>query len=457
MPEMSQEQVSQLRSLAEQFAVPRGGEVKVCLGSGGSAAVFKYAEAGSTLALKVYDPSFFDEKDGPAERHRIELQRALIGHNCRTLVKVNSIDFALNTCFIAMQYVEGIELSKCLNKVPRHRILDLIHQLALALKFLYEKNLVHRDIKPHNIMVSDDFAELTLIDLGVVRELDSKDDYAGTDHGVRKPFIATAQYSSPEYLFRLVAPSPDLWLGLTYYQIGGVLHDLIVCKPMFFEEIASENRYVVAMAVLSTRPSFETVTDVDIALKSLATRCLSKELKTRLSTVSWNDFSPSVSPAERLRSRLNLLRDSDAVKIELEKSQLAITRRNFFASIVREFKLQFREEFEEVLCEEITTSVPDGSVFLTIALQRIPMAVDLSMRIAWGEEGEDGTLLVSGYCREDDGRCCYREPEKPISSVSESALNALIMVHDLKNFMADALVKAMDVHAAGEGVSGCAV
>jgi serine/threonine protein kinase len=71
----------------------------------------------------------------------------------------------------------------------------------------------------------DEFKRLVLLDLGVLRPI------AGstlTDANGIQAFVGTLQYSSPEFLLRQEEESLDGWRSLTFYQIGGVLHDLIM-------------------------------------------------------------------------------------------------------------------------------------------------------------------------------------------------------------------------------------
>ena len=225
------------------------------------------------VALKVYVPSYLSGTGGAAERHRIELQRKLIGHDCSSLIGYRSIAFEESTCFIEMEFLPWQDMSRCLKEIPREAIAPLTQQLVEAVQFLDAAGLVHRDIKPANVLVSPEFDRLVVIDLGVVRETSNEEDRSdGTDHGVLRPFIATAQYSSPEYLFRTTAPSPDLWHALTIYQIGGVLHDLIARRPLFDEEVQTGNRYAVAFAVQQRMPSLDAFSDVATGLRTLRDR-----------------------------------------------------------------------------------------------------------------------------------------------------------------------------------------
>ncbi|MNV16461.1 Serine/threonine-protein kinase pkn5 [compost metagenome] len=221
------------------------------------------------------------------------MQRRLMDHRCPSLIQTYFAGESQDTAIVEMEFNDWPQLSKRLGDVPDYAIGRLMAQLVDAVKYLEGMNIVHRDIKPENIHVSADFQELKLLDLGVAREFDNSDenDAGITDTGVRRPFLATAQYSSPEYLFRLDQPTDKLWKGLNFYQVGAVLHDLIKKEPLFNHEMLLENRWLVARAVLTKHPSFsDTDTNRLTAEKALALRCLAKDLDTRLSLVSWEEF-----------------------------------------------------------------------------------------------------------------------------------------------------------------------
>ncbi|QYG02510.1 protein kinase [Massilia sp. NP310] len=463
MSEMSPELLEQMRVLAEEYIQPHGGTLDACLGSGGSAAVFKWRRGDAVLALKVYDPTFFDEEDGPAERQRIELQAALIGHECPQLVGIESVEFAFGTCFMCMQFVPGKELSKCLAEVPRDKIWSLIGQLSDALIFLDKRNLVHRDIKPHNIMVSEDFSTLTLIDLGVVRETNTAGDYAGTDHGRRRPFIATAQYSSPEYLFRLVEPSPDFWRGLTFYQVGGVLHDLIMRRALFQDEVSSANRYIVAMAVLRKTPALNPDDIVETSLRALAARCLTKDLSQRLKLVTWADFRPnSTSAADRLQQRLQKLSVAYAgpAEIELEKNRLRMTRQQCVSQLLTETRSQVKEQFEEVYCERVSNDVPDSAGLLTIRVPQVGIFVDISIQVNWPEDPTplQGLVTVHAFARTETTVAAFHAPKNTICALDAESMDLSLPIFNLRDFIANAVLNALDIGDSGQlNEHGCSL
>ena len=246
-------------------------------------------------AIKVYDPRFLTDTNAPAEQRRLALQQSLIGHNCTPLVQIYAIQEDLDTAFVEMEFVEYPQLKAILKDVPDEKIGVLMAQLVEAIRFLEGMNIVHRDIKPENIHVSEDFNHLKLIDLGIVREISRKEDdddgADSTDHGHRRQFIATAQYSSPEYLFRLDEPSPEIWKALSVYQAGAVLYDLIAKEPLFRAEVEMGNKFLVARAVLTKTPRFADADPARLfAAKALAQRCLTKDPSARLAMVSWDDY-----------------------------------------------------------------------------------------------------------------------------------------------------------------------
>lgn len=310
MPALDQQVIEDVTARLHAYLKKRGGYTPPkYLASGGSAAIFQSEGSAGLRAFKVFDPKFFDSDSGEAERRRLEIQRRLIGHECTSLVQTYRVEEAEGTAFMEMELVPWPDLNATLATVPDEHVAVLLKQLVEAARFLEEQGIVHRDIKPENIKISPDFKSLKLLDLGVARDIEAPDetDAAITDHGNKRPFLATAQYSSPEYLFRLDEPSPKLWKGLNFYQIGAVLHDLIMKVPLFHLEMSAGNRWLVTKAVLMKAPSFTDGAAERLAeLKALAARCLVKDLETRLQIVRWEDFLlvGSFDPLSSLRGRL---------------------------------------------------------------------------------------------------------------------------------------------------------
>ncbi|WP_339453104.1 serine/threonine protein kinase [Pseudomonas sp. JAI120] len=329
MPDLSQDTIDDLSErLAMLLGEKSGYHSPHYLAAGGSAAVYRVETPEGPRAFKVFDPRFVSNEEGSKERHRLTLQERLIGHNCENLVQTYNIELKHDTAFIEMEFIAWPQLKEVLAEIPDEAISSLIAQLITAVRFLESLNIVHRDIKPENIHITRDFKSLKLLDLGVVREFDPGPEADETDHGALRVFLATAQYSPPEYLFRLDPPSEELWKALNFYQVGAVLHDLIMKEPIFQAEMATGNRWLVAKAVLLKQPTFVDGTPGRLAkLKSLATKCLTKDMQTRLQIVCWNDFKDSeTNPMITLRDRLKTRHTS----IETRHSRELIFQRDNF-------------------------------------------------------------------------------------------------------------------------------
>ena len=180
-----------------------------------------------------------------------------------------------------MERAPGTELEKRLKDVPRAKIRQIVDQVTRAAIFLRGKGLCHRDIKAANVFISDDFNHCTLLDISVIRNVTDPIG-VGTDQDGQLPIVATARYSPPEYLFRLLEPGPELWHALNVYQLGALLHDLIMREPLFQAEYleSTENRYRFAWIVATVDPIVQ-ADDADRDLMLTARRALDKKWQRR--------------------------------------------------------------------------------------------------------------------------------------------------------------------------------
>lgn len=258
-------------------------------GRGGTAPVFTLGTPSGDKALKIYDREFSSGQKGAIERKRIDQQIALGAHACPYVVQVFEGGVFEDRLFVLMSKAPGGELEKRLPDVPRNRIRSILDQITQGVMFLRSKGICHRDIKSANVFISDDYCHATLLDLSVMRDIHDPVGI-GTDHDGQLPVVATARYSPPEYLFRLIEPGSELWHALDVYQLGGLLHDLIMKRALFEEEYSrsKENRYRFAWAVATATPTVH-ADDVDQDLVFIARRALDKNWEKR-SKLKLDDF-----------------------------------------------------------------------------------------------------------------------------------------------------------------------
>lgn len=277
---------------------------------GKSALIVKAIRNGEVAALKVFDPDLVERFGRDTQLSRIERERSLIGKSHPNLIEIkDGGDCGITDyLFVVMAYLPYDNLAKLLAPVPRDRIFPIISQIAQAAKFLEDMELVHRDIKPENIAISSDFQHATLMDLGVIRPVKLS---KLTDQEDEKFFVGTLQYSPPELLYREEEHSLSGWRAVTFYQLGAVLHDMIMRKPIFKDCCHPFARLV--DAVRETKPEIF-AEDMDSDLMLLAQSCLIKDPNTRLSHVRWEHFlePPAKKPSidkirERIRKRQAIL------------------------------------------------------------------------------------------------------------------------------------------------------
>lgn len=265
---------------------------------GKSAAVFKAEGPTGLAAIKIFDDELIKKYGDAVQLARIDREIMLAGKAHPNLVGIlgGGLDRLTGNHFIAMDYLAGPSLRKCLRDIPPENVEALVAQLAAAAHFLEDEGYVHRDIKPDNIVILNDFSKLVLLDLGVIRPISGSD--LTDQHGIQE-FVGTLRYSSPEFLLRTEEDSRDGWRSLTFYQIGGVIHDLVMGIPLFEDYAMPYGRLV--NAVQNVVPEIQNSSFPSYLLE-VARFCLLKNWKTRLGLVRWESFSPPVKSAESRES-----------------------------------------------------------------------------------------------------------------------------------------------------------
>jgi serine/threonine-protein kinase len=407
MPGLDNAVVEDLNKRLQIYLLKVGGyDSPVFVKSGGSAAVFKASGPVGLRAIKVFDPRFLCGPNSSAERRRLDLQRRLIGHSCPNLVQIFKIEESEETAFVEMEFIPWPQLNESLDKIGDEDIPLLIVQLVRVVRFLEGLDIVHRDIKPENIHISPDFKHLKLLDLGVARlfGVAEGEEAAITDHHQLRPFVATAQYSSPEYLFRLDEPTPRLWKGLNFYQIGAVLHDLIMKRALFQYEVGLNNRWLVARSVLTTTPSFTTAQPERLAsLKALASRCLTKDLDARLRLVDWSDFAleDAAKPLDKLKGRLLKadLSSFHASSVSTE-SRIEFERREFERRFIDRVRSELIDACGTKLPLSVHAPTPEGHSIFEFSLA-VPQQLLLHCTIAFewlsGLYARTANVRLAGY------------------------------------------------------------
>ncbi len=306
---------------------------------GKSAVVLKAIKDKDYAAVKVFDQVLIERFGQETQLKRVEREKTLIGKSHPHLISIldGGICCRSGNIFIAMAYLQQKNLKELIDKIPRDKIALIIHQIASAAKFLEEIGLAHRDIKPENIVLSDDFSHATLLDTGVVRTVGFSEI---TDENEQKVFIGTLRYSPPELLYRDEEDTVEGWQSVSFYQLGAVLHDLIMQHPIFHD--ISEPYAKLANAVRKTAPEIK-ASDIDMSLIMLARSCLVKDPLKRRSLVSWDHF---LCPAS---SENNVKNIEERIRRRNEINQYAIEEAS--KNDIGDIKFKKGKEFQKVINE----------------------------------------------------------------------------------------------------------
>ena len=256
------------------------------LNQGKSAVVFKAEKNREQVALKIFDPELVESFGKTTQLQRIEREKSLIGVKNPYLVQIKGGGECKQTgyLYVVMEYLPYKNLAQKLDCIPRNLISQIIGQIASSSKFLEDRGLAHRDIKPENIAISDDFQRAVLLDLGVLHPVGLS---TLTDHDEQRAFLGTLQYSPPELLYRDEENTPEAWRAISFYQLGAVLHDLIMKSPIFHSY--RQPFAVMVDAVREVNPKIS-AKDVDSQLVLLAKTCLLKDPSQRLKYLNWDRF-----------------------------------------------------------------------------------------------------------------------------------------------------------------------
>ena len=251
-------------------------ELEELTGSGGMSRVYRARDnqLGRLVAVKILHQRFADDAEHVERFRREALAVARLNHpNIVTVIDRGEAD---GVQFIVFEHVEGEDLKRLITRtgpLPVRRALELGVQIGRALSFAHANGVVHRDVKPQNVLVRDGNAKVT--DFGIARADHLELDVEHTESGT---VLGTGDYISPEQARGERASERS-----DVYSLGALLYELLTGDVPYPAEsaVAAALRHTTDPVpdVLAARP------DVPVRVAGAVERALAKDPGDRFPTM----------------------------------------------------------------------------------------------------------------------------------------------------------------------------
>ena len=264
------------------------------IGDGGMAFVYQAKDKllNRIVAVKVLRPEFVDDKDFLAKFKREAEAVANITHP--NIVNVYDVGQEGKVHYIVMEYVDGQNLKEIIKNegvLDEYTALDITKQIAQALSAAHKKGVIHRDIKPHNILISNEDRQVKVADFGIAKAVSNS---TITNIG---SIIGSVHYFSPEQAKgQPVANNADL------YSLGIVLYEMLIGRVPF----RGDSPISIALQHINEEIEFtqEEKTKIPHSIRTLISKMTEK------------------SPEDRYQSAEEVIEDIDYIEKNIDNQKL---------------------------------------------------------------------------------------------------------------------------------------
>jgi len=247
-------------------------EILEKIGAGGMSDVFlaKDHSLGREVAVKILKQEFAEDRTFVA-KFRAEAQAAA-GLEHPNIVSIYDVGSEGSLYYIVMEYVEGITLKTYINKKGRltyNEALSIAIQVGRGIEAAHKKNIIHRDIKPQNIIISRE-GKVKVMDFGIAR--------AVTSNTVSADIMGSVHYASPEQ-----ARNGYVTFTTDIYSLGIVMYEMVTGRVPY------DGETTVAIAIQHLQgemvPPSEYAPDLPIAVERIIQKATMKTQSRRYQTM----------------------------------------------------------------------------------------------------------------------------------------------------------------------------
>lgn len=271
-------------------------QLDACIGSGGMGAIYKARRLhiGDTVAVKVLRAEVINDALSRERFHREARAAAMLNHPNAVVIHDFGED-ADGTAYIVMEFLEGKSLRQILaaeRTINPARAYSILRQACAALEAAHRRGIIHRDIKPDNIILtnSEDLTDhVKILDFGIAKLKDKAMDAASLEKSLTTvgTVIGTPHYMSPEQCQGEPADARS-----DIYSLGIVLYEMLTGSVPFTAK--TPTGVAVKHVTEMPRPLVQARSDIPPAVEGVVMRALAKE------------------PASRQQSALELAREFEA-------------------------------------------------------------------------------------------------------------------------------------------------
>ena len=255
-----------LEKLPEGHIIDERYEIKEKVGQGGFGAVYRVYDKKMNIdkALKIIPEAIVSDEEAMADLQ--SEARTMISLNHNSIVRVYDFHDTGDVKYIDMEFVEGKTLTKFKlehpnKQIPEAKVKELAVKIADGLAYAHSKGIIHKDIKPQNIMLNKE-GDVKIMDFGIAETVRTS-----MSRIQNSSSSGTLVYMSPEQI-----KGKDVGKESDIYSFGAVLYELLSGHPPFYKG-AIEHQ------ILSEKP--DPLKKVSDKMNELIMKCLEKDFKDR--------------------------------------------------------------------------------------------------------------------------------------------------------------------------------
>ncbi|MGE0385486.1 MAG: protein kinase [Gammaproteobacteria bacterium] len=328
------------------------------------------------VAIKVaFAEALRDEESGARYRKMFFNEAHTAGKlKHPNIISIHDAGVDGDTCYLVMEYVRGGQTLKNFCRadalLPIERVVEIIFKCAMALDYAHREGVIHRDIKPTNILVADDTGEVKIGDFSIayINKLDS----TGT---MPMGMVGSPRYMSPEQI------SEDMLNNQTdLFSLGVIMYELLTGRHPF----QAENFSRLVQKILNEEPAplSEIRGGISPELQHICAKAIAK------------------SPAERYKTGIELATDLARAFDHLERPQEEISEEERFNAVK---KLDFFHGFPDVEVWEIVRAAtwqdcPDGGDIIREGELDDSFYIIVDGAVGVVKNGKELRTLVTGDC-----------------------------------------------------------